>query len=360
MGQKKEPGIGKTVFADLRRGDFRKNVKKDYRDAKEFFLTDDRKRRLKKMGWLRRWLSQFYWLFKSLFLKLTPPRRIMLIIGLIFIFISGSTSDSGNEKGEIFGILIVLFVLMLELKDKLIAKTELHTGRAVQDALMPEKNPSVQGWSIWLYTQPANDVGGDLVDFMQLNSKRFGIALGDVAGKGLGAALLMAKLQSTIRALAPDYDLLNNLAEKINRIIYRDGLPSRFASLVYLEINSESNKVKFFNAGHLPPVVVKNDNIKSLTKGQTAIGLSSQSKYKEQKLELNKNDLMIIYSDGVTEARNENNKFFGEENFFQLIKDFKTLTGEEIGNKIISRINQFTGSEPASDDISLVILKRTL
>src|SRR5512138_3275825 len=92
-------------------------------------------------------------------------------------------------------------VLMLELKDKLLARSELEAGRTVQLALMPDRPPVVPGWDIWLYSRSANDVGGDLVDYLQIDPQRLGVMLGDVAGKGLPAALLMAKLQATLRAL---------------------------------------------------------------------------------------------------------------------------------------------------------------
>jgi len=122
----------------------------------------------------------------------------------------------------------------LELKDKLHAKTELEEGRSVQNALMPEENPKVDGWDIWLYTRPANDVGGDLLDFTKISENNYGISLGDVAGKGLSAALLMAKLQSTIRAIVPDYISLSEFGNKLNHIFCRDSLPKLFSSLIYI------------------------------------------------------------------------------------------------------------------------------
>jgi len=140
--------------------------------------------------------------------------------------------------------IIFLFIIALELKDKLHAKSELEEGRAVQKALMPETIPDVAGWDIWLYTKPANDVCGDLLDFLKLSEEKVCISIGDVAGKGLSAALLMAKLQSTIRAIVPDYNSLMELGEKINRIFCRDSLPKLFASLVYVELDVTSGKIK--------------------------------------------------------------------------------------------------------------------
>ena len=162
------------------------------------------------MNPLKKFFTLPWWLTKALYFKLTPFRRILFFIGIIGFFTFGSF-DSGPEGTDIslnisavFTAFVFLFILALELKDKLLAKTELEEGRLIQLALMPEQSPKVKGWDVWLYTRSANDVGGDLLDFIQVEENRFGIAVGDVAGKGLSAALFMAKLQSTIRAIVYD------------------------------------------------------------------------------------------------------------------------------------------------------------
>jgi len=107
----------------------------------------------------------------------------------------------------------------------------------------PESAPFVPGWNVWLFTRSANEVGGDLVDFLRLDGARFGVVIGDVAGKGLGAALFMVKIQSTIRALAPDFESLSDLVSKLNSILMRDGIPGKFASLMFLRIDSAAGEI---------------------------------------------------------------------------------------------------------------------
>jgi sigma-B regulation protein RsbU (phosphoserine phosphatase) len=257
-----EPKMGSVLLEDLRHGDFIGTVKRDFRELKEFMLTEERQKRLKEMGRVKRWIFIAWWLLKALILKLTPARRILVIIGLVLVFMTRSVSYQGHDfqvhsDTAAAGAVIILFVLMLELKDKLTAQKELEAGRAVQEALMPERSPRVPGWSLWLFTRSANEVGGDLVDFMQINENRFGVALGDVAGKGLRAALLSAKLQATLRALAPDAISLTELGTKLNQIFSRDSIPTIFASLAYLEVQSDSGLVRVLNAGHFPPLIVK-------------------------------------------------------------------------------------------------------
>jgi hypothetical protein len=246
--------------------DIKKTLRRDFRETKEFYLEEDRMRQLGNMGRFKRLLFTVIWLFKSLYLKLTPVRRILLIVSLVLVFINvsttiGRTNIRMDSNLKIVGGVILLFILMLELKDKLLAKDELIAGRSVQEALLPDSSPEIQGWDIWLYSKPANHVGGDLIDYIRLNNNRFALTLGDVSGKGLPAALFMAKLQSTLRALVNEYDSISLLANKINEIFHRDTVPQSFASLIYLEISSNSNQIEILNAGHMPPLILRGKKI---------------------------------------------------------------------------------------------------
>ncbi|MEJ2507609.1 MAG: PP2C family protein-serine/threonine phosphatase, partial [Ignavibacteriaceae bacterium] len=257
-----------------------------------------------------------------------------------------------------FGGLILLFILALELKDKMYARTELEEGRAVQISLMPEVNPDVKGWDIWLFTKPANDVGGDLIDFLKISENKIGISVGDVAGKGLSAALLMAKLQSTIRAIAPDYISLSTLGEKLNRIFCRDSLPKLFASLVYTELNIDSGEVKILNAGHLEPLIIKESAIKKINKSSPALGIIQDATFNEQVTNLGFNEYLIIFSDGLTEARNESGEFFGEERLKSFLSAAYGLTSQQLGNKILFEVHNFTVNAKVHDDLTIAILRR--
>lgn len=353
-----EPKLGKTVLEDLRRGDFRKTISRDFRELKEFYLNEDRKKRLKDMGCFKRWFFITIWLLKSLFFKLTPVRRILLVIGLLFLILHYSGNDIQSNNINVVGGLILLFVLMLELKDKLLARNELQAGRSVQFALMPDKNPKVPGWQLWIFTRPANEVGGDLVDFLQINKSKFGVALGDVAGKGLGAALFMAKLQATLRALAPDFKSLAALGAKINEIFYRDGIPNSFASLVYIELQSGSGSLRVLNAGHMPPIVLKGTEIAEMPKGEPALGILPDTTYSEQNIELQGGELLVVYSDGLTDAQNEKGEFFEDMRLFEFLAKSGKLSAREAGEKLLKEIDNFNGDSGVNDDISLVILKR--
>lgn len=361
-GKNKQPGVGKVVMDDIRTNDFRNTFAKEWSEIKEFFLTDTQRDELERIGRFKRLFVTVGWLMKSLFLKLAPMNRILLIFALIFLiaeFHSSNGNNTGTSKGmDILAAVIFIFIIMLELKDKLLAKTELRAGRSVQKALIPEGDPKIPGWSAWLFTRPANDVGGDLVDYLKIDDNRYGIVLADVVGKGLPAALLMAKLQATWRAVATDFTNVALLGNKVNQIFHRDTMAKSFASMAYLEIHTDTSNVKILNAGHLPPIIIRKDQTTELPKGGPAIGLSSASKYEEIEIDIETNDVILIFSDGLTEARNEEGAFYGKESLLILVENLKSLPVTRFGERLVDEIDGFIGDAKTHDDLSIIILKR--
>jgi serine phosphatase RsbU (regulator of sigma subunit) len=252
-----------------------------------------------------------------------------------------------------------MLVLVLELKDKLLARNELESGRAVQRAMQPDASPSVPGWDLWLYTRSANEVGGDLVDFLRLDGGRYAVAIGDVAGKGLGAALFMVKIQSTLRALAPDCESVERLAAKVNAILLRDGMPGKFASLFFARFGPENGHLQFFNAGHMPPLILSADGIEELSKGNAALGLSAASLFETREVRLANGESMVVYSDGVTEAQNQAGEFHGLDRLRTVCREGRMMRAQALGEKILAGIAAFEGNARRTDDLSLVILRRT-
>jgi serine phosphatase RsbU (regulator of sigma subunit) len=343
--------------------DIKKTIKRDFKEAKEFYLEEERIQQLGNMGRLKNWFFTIIWLFKGMYLKLTPVRRMLLVVSLILIFMNvsatiGETNLRIDSNFKIVGGIILLFILMMELKDKLLARDELIAGRSVQEALLPEMSPKVPGWKVWLYSKPANDVGGDLIDYIRLNKNRFGLALGDVSGKGLPAALFMAKLQSTLRALVNEFDSIAELANKINEIFHRDTVPKSFASLIYMELNSQSNQIKMLNAGHIPPLILKGKEILFFEKGDRALGISPRVEYSCRQVELQQEDILIIYSDGVTEAQNEAGEFFGQDRLLECVKEMQNKPTHEAGLMMVDKVKQFVGEAPQHDDLSIILIKK--
>ncbi len=351
-----------AVWGEVRRVGVRRTLNRSFADLQEFYLTTPRRERLAGMGAVKRTLYLWLWLLKALFLKLAPPRRLLLLCSFWLMWQGRIQMNAGDAQVSIglqpLGVGVLLLILMLELKDKLLARNELEAGRAVQLALMPDRAPSLPGWDIWLFTRSANDVGGDLVDYLQIDPSRLGLVLGDVAGKGLPAALLMAKLQATVRALASECASLDEFGKRVNRIVHRDGLPNRFATMVYLELAPDSGRVRLVNAGHMPPLLLKSGTVEELARGSIALGIVADADFVEQQVELRAGEMLVVYSDGVTDAMNRAGEFFGDERLRATLAGAGVATAEGAGQRVLTAADAFTGDARIFDDLSLVVLKR--
>jgi sigma-B regulation protein RsbU (phosphoserine phosphatase) len=357
-----DPRLGRTLREDFRQTDFIGEIKKEFRELKSFYIDEHKKERLQNMNTVSGFFHVLFWIIKSMFFHLTPLRRLLTVAGVVLVLMGRFTfnGDGGSLvfDNNTFGAFLILFVLMLELKDKLLAKTELEDGRKVQKALLPDENPQIPGWKVWLYSRPANEVCGDLVDYLNLNDKLIGFTMADVAGKGLSAALMMSKLQSTIRAIANENDTLSEFASKVNKIFNRDSLPSLFASMLYMKIEPGSGRINYVNAGHLPPFILSGDNISETEKGDAAIGIMKDSRFCERSIELQPGETFIVFSDGVTEAMSEAGQFFGKQRLINTIKKYHERPADKLGDAIVQQVEYFAGNAPRSDDLSLIILKR--
>ena len=351
------------LWKDIQRIGVWRTIDRTLVELQEFYLEAHVRERLLTMRPVRRTISVVGWLLKSLFLKLTPARRILLALSVVLMW---QTTNFARQVGTteisvhfpFLGIATLLLILMLELKDKLVARDELAAGRAVQQALMPNPEPIIGGWDVWLFTRSANDVGGDLVDCIPLKDDRFGIVLGDVAGKGLPAALLMAKLQSTLRALSLDEPSLAVLGDKTNHILCRDGLPNRFATLVYLQVGAVSGAVRVLNAGHPPPLVLRGKAVEELQFGSMALGMLPEATFSEHYAELADGDVLLVFSDGLTEAMNEREDFFGDRRVRDCLLSLTGMVAKDVGTRVVAAVDEFVGDARPHDDLSLVVLRR--
>lgn len=351
----------RDVVVDVHRTGIRETVRGTISRLETFYLSTERQERLAHMRHFKRVLFFWGWVLKGLYFRLTPARRILFLIALLFMW--NGTTDIAREHFRVqidvgfIGVALLLFILMLELMDKLVAKDELEAGRTVQLALMPSHPPVLAGWDIWLYTRSANDVGGDLVDYLPVGPERLGVMLGDVAGKGLPAALLMAKLQATLRALVTAGSL-GELGAETNRILNRDGLPNRFATLVYAEIAPNSGRVRLLNAGHMPPLVLRRSGIEEIGGASIALGMMPDSTFNEQQTDLDVDDALVVYSDGITEAMNAADDFYGDDRLRAALAMGRAKTAADAGAAILASVDAFVGTAPVHDDMSLIVLKR--
>jgi sigma-B regulation protein RsbU (phosphoserine phosphatase) len=169
----------------------------------------------------------------------------------------------------------------------------------------------------------------------------------------------MAKVQSTLRALATDAPSLSALAAKTNDILCRDGLPNRFATLLYFDLRDSDGAVRLVNGGHMPPVLVSAGGYHDLQRGDMALGMMPGASYREQHQDVKRGEMLVAYSDGLTEALNASGEFYGEERLHAVFAQVAPLSAKEAGARILESVDAFIGTTRPYDDLSLIVLKRT-
>jgi len=352
-----------VFWSDVRRTRIQRDYLRELNEIYHFYLDDERRERLAGMGRIRRTISLLGWLLSSLLMKLSPARRLLLLAALVFTLLLGHVSMRLGDRlfqADLrpWGFLLLLFVLALELKDKLLARDEIQIARDVQLALLPSESATIPGWTVWNCSRPANSVGGDLVDYLELDGFRHGVVLGDVAVKGLGAALLTAKLQATLRALVPEAVSLVEMGAHLNSIFYRDGLDNRFATLFYVELEHDSGAARCLNAGHNPALVVGAGGLRRIGASSLPLGMLPDTSYEEVVLALEPGDLLIAYSDGLTEATDAGDREFGMERLEALVSELRTQSPETVGQRLLTEVDRFLGESRLLDDLSIVVIRR--
>jgi len=234
---------------------------------------------------------------------------------------------------------------------------DLELAAKVQEQLLPCCTPYIEGVEIAFRSKPAGVVGGDYHDFFTLKGGSQGIAIGDVMGKGLPASMLMSNLQASLRILGPDYDRLDQLAAHLNRLFRYNLKLIKFISLFLGSIDLAERKFTYCNAGHHSPLFwqAKNNSFKWLKPTAPAIGLIPEAEFKSSEIMVNEEDIIVFYTDGLTEARNHEKEEFGEERLIQSLQKRKIRTTEDlladIWNDVGAHAVQIT------DDITLMVVR---
>ncbi len=363
-GSDKARAFHRVILRDFRGAGIRKTLRQDFRDLYRFYVDEEQRAELQRKGRIRRAVWITWHLLKSLILRLSPARRLLLLVSLYFAVVLGDAGFTANGRGVNvrlgwIGYVLALLVLMLELKDKLLARDEIEVARQVQRSLLPREHPRVEGWSVWSVTRPANDVGGDLVDYVPLRGGRLGVVLGDVAGKGMGAALLAAKLQASLRAAADGCGSVSELGTRLNTILHRGGLENRYATLCYSEIEPRTGRILHLNAGHNPAFVVRAGAIEQRPASALPLGMFEESSCAEDVVDLAPGDLFVAYSDGLTEARDAAGEEFGEGRLRSLLPSLRGLSAEDAGARLLREAEAFLGPQRPQDDLSIAVILRT-
>ncbi len=237
---------------------------------------------------------------------------------------------------------------------------ELEIAQEVQAHLFPQRLPSMPGLDYCGRCRPAREVGGDYYDFLELPGGRLGIAVGDVSGKGIGAALLMASLEASLRAQASVGHDLTELMNRVNSLVHEASSASRYATLFYAEYEPRSRHLCYVNAGHNPPVILRKSSaacqVFRLETGGPVIGLLRQS-YQQGCFPLEPGDLLVLFTDGISESMNARDEEWGEDRLIELAKACHGLPAVEAMTRILSAAEAFAAGAPQHDDMTLVVLR---
>lgn len=305
--------------------------------------------------------------------KLTPARRVLLLLAVICIVLPSEDLQYHNPSRNIeittpsfqfLGGVILFVLLMLEVADRVVMKRDLEIARDIQSWLLPAKPPTVPGLSIAFATRPANTVAGDFYDIFARQKATQGegvflLAVADVAGKSIPAALLMATFQASLKTLSSTPCSLVELVEAMNRYACgnsQGGL--RFTTAFLGEYDPATRSMSYVNAGHNNPLLRRPTGaVERLSVGGLPLGIRPEAVYESGALTLGEGDWLIIFTDGLVEAENQTAEEYGEARLLAVLQAGASMLPDQMLQRMIAEVNQFVGTTPQHDDITCMLIK---
>jgi sigma-B regulation protein RsbU (phosphoserine phosphatase) len=312
---------------------------------------------------------QFFW---AMLEKLTPARRVLLLLALVFLFtnIGGSGQDNTGAarvfwfSGSFWGGLLLLVLVILEVADRVVMKRDLQIAKEIQVWLLPASPPAVPGLEIAFATRPANTVAGDYYDVFARpgsasSGETFLIAVADVAGKSIPAAMLMATFQASLKTLCTTPGPLVELVGRMNTYASSNSQNGRrFTTTFIAEYDPASRALSFVNAGHNNPILRRQSgNIERLQIGGVPLGILENAPYESGSVILQSGDWLVIFTDGVVEAENQQQEEYGEARLFGVLQAGLTYAPAALLNHILSDLDRFVANAPQHDDVTLMLLR---
>ena len=235
---------------------------------------------------------------------------------------------------------------------------DLINASNVQQVLMPKRAPKYKNLDISFINIPSKIVSGDLYDLIPLDDNHLGVIIGDIAGKGAGAAIMMSLLLAGFRAYKKTHFTVCETVARLNNLLEESISASRYATFFYGIISLKENIITSTNAGHNPPIILhKNGEVETLNTGGIVLGYLANETYRQEEMNFNEGDLIVFYTDGITEAMNDNSEEFGEDRLLNTIKKNQSKSSYEIRKTILQELKLFTGYSEPDDDATLVVVR---
>ncbi len=311
--------------------------------------------------------GQFFW---AIIEKLSPARRVLLLLAIVLIlFPSGGVSWSG-QAGRVsysidfhfWGGLLMFALLILEVGDRVVMKRDLQIAKEIQAWLLPANPPQISGLEIAFTTRPANTVAGDYYDVFArpgTGGETFLFAVADVAGKSIPAAMLMATFQASLKTLSATAGALTELVGRMNGYACTNSQNGRrFTTAFIAEYRPATRTLTYVNAGHNNPILRRPTGaIERLATGGVPLGIMEGAPYYSETVTLQPGDWLVIFTDGVVEAENNGQQEYGEERLMVMLHSGVALTPAMLLNAIMADLDRFTGDAPQHDDVTLLLIK---
>ena len=288
------------------------------------------------------------------------------IIGLIYVDSPFVLREFTREDLSLLAVMANIAAIRLENtrlaeieQAERILKRDLAQAADIQRGILPDKAPDVPGLDVAGFNRACRTVGGDYYGFFPYPDGRILLALGDVSGKGMPAALMVMALQARLEVLAGDPRDLAGLITRLNKTTCANCPSNRFITFFVARVDPATGELAFANAGHNPPIVVRaSGEVETLEGGGPVLGILPIAPYSEQRTDLGKGDLLVIYSDGVTEATNLAEEEFGEQELIEVVRKHRAQPAEAIVTAVMEAVTQFSSGAPQADDITLVVARR--
>ena len=304
-----------------------------------------------------------------------PLRTRSEILGVLLLGERPQRAGFSAHEKQVLRACADQFALMIEnarLTDRVVEQETLRRDIAlasdVQRRLLPDAPPRVDGADFAAISVPARRIGGDYYDFVELRDRALGIALADVSGKGVAAALIMSVVQASLRIISSEGDVPPpRLVARMNEFVYRSTPGSKYATFFYAQLDQQGRQLRYVNAGHNAPYLLRAGRrstadsappeIEELSVGGTVVGMFPEMEYEEATVELCPGDVLLAFTDGVPEAHNPENEEFGEERLQQLLRQTAHLPANEISARLSDEMKDWIRDAEQYDDLTFIVMK---
>jgi serine phosphatase RsbU (regulator of sigma subunit) len=354
---------------------------RDTREAYEFFARHIDQKELEGLRWHRRLIVHLRLFFTAFTMKLSPARRVVYAASLIFAVVGFfnlmQLRVASTEIGRmnvvrpgvglpdglgsfVIAFLLVNLIVLLEVADRLSLKNDLEIAREIQKAMLPPGRFRAPGADVAGFSRPANTVGGDFYEILPLGDGRLVMAVGDVAGKGSPASLLMALLLAMMRTLTDEDLEPADLMARLNVQVCRQSPGNRFITIFYAVLDLPTGELTYVNAGHTPPLLLRSgEGVERLQSGGVALGMFDGSRFETGRVLLQLDDLLAIYSDGITEAENPKGEPFDERGLETVLAAERRNNVAATCAAVVRAVERHRADTRLADDLTLLLLRRS-